>query len=169
MFKQIIKLIAVLNSKTNPSEIALGVVMGMYAGFLMGAPLILVIIFMLLVVLNANMSVFFLSIMIFKLLAFGVDFAGDKLGYAVLTMDAVKAAGASMMSMPLVPFTKFNYTVIMGNFIIALALTPLVWIASVKFVPFYRTKIQSKVEKFGIVKMIKASSAFKIYDSYKGE
>ena len=169
MIKQIVKLISVLNSKTNPNEIALGVVMGMFAGFLMGAPLILVVIFMMLVVLNANMSVFFLSIMVFKLLAFGVDFAGDKIGYALLTMDAVKNAGTAMMSMPLVPFTKFNYTVITGNFIIAVILTPLVWIASVKFVPFYREKIQSKVDKFKIVKMIKMSSAFKIYDSYKGE
>lgn len=169
MLSQIMKLISILNSKTKPEELALGMVMGMYAGFLMGAPLNLIIIFLLLVVINANISMFMFSMIIFKLLAFGVDIIGDKIGYAVLTMDFVKKAGSTMMSMPVIPFTKFNYTAIAGDFIIAVVLTPFVWIGAVKFVPYYRTHIQEKVDKFKIVKMIKMSDAFKIYNSYKGE
>jgi uncharacterized protein (TIGR03546 family) len=169
MLNQFIKLISVLNSNTKPGEIALGAVMGMFAAFLMGAPLNLVIIFLLLVIINANMPVFVLSMFVFKLLAFGIDLAGDKLGFFVLNLDFMKNLGSAFMAMPVIPFTKFNYTVIAGDFIIAVILTPLVWLGVVNFVPYYRKNIQEKVDKFKIVKMIKMSNIYKIYDSYKGE
>ncbi len=169
MLNQLMQLISILNSKTKPGELALGVVMGMYAGFLSGAPLDLVIIFMLLVIFNANITMFIFSMAAFKLLAFGVDIAGDKLGYAVLTIGAVKKAGVVLMSLPVIPFTKFNYTVIMGDFLIAVALTPFVWFGTVKSVPFYRDHIMEKVDKFKVVKMIKASNAFKTYNSFRGQ
>lgn len=169
MIKLILKLVSILNSKTRPEEIALGAVLGMFAGFLMGAPVNLMIIFLLLVIINANMSVFFLSVLVFKLLAFGVDILGDKLGYMVLTLDFMKNAGSMLMSLPLISYTKFNYTVIMGDFLIALVLTPFVWFTAVRFVPFYRNNIQEKVDKFKLVKMIKMSNLFKIYNSYKEE
>jgi uncharacterized protein (TIGR03546 family) len=163
------KLISILNSKTKPEELAMGVVFGMFAGFLMGAPLNLIVIFLILVVINANISMFLFSMLIFKLLAFGVDIAGDKLGYAVLTTGFMKTAGKAMLSMPLVPFTKFNYTVIMGDLIIGIVLIPFLWIGTIKFVDYYRTHIQAKVDKFKVVKMIKMSGFYDTYKSFRGE
>jgi uncharacterized protein (TIGR03546 family) len=168
MIKQIAQFIAVLNSRTSPGELALGAVLGMFGAFLMPSPLDFGVVFFLVLILNCNMSFFFFSLVIFKALAFGIDILGDKVGFAVLNAQFFGKTGAFLMNMPVVPFTKFNYTVIMGDFIIAAVLTPAVWFAMVKFIPFYRDKLQARVDKSGIMKLVKVTDLYKFYQNYKG-
>ncbi len=169
MVKMFVNLLSILNSNTKPGEIALGAVLGMFAAFMMPAPVAFWGIFLIALLLNCNYSFFLLSILIFKGLAFGIDHIGDKIGYAVLTAPFFEQLGSKLMAMPVVPFSKFNYTVIMGDFIIAIVLTPFVWIAMAGFVPFYRKNMQAAVDKFKIVKMVKMTNFYKIYENFKGE
>ena len=169
MIKQLAQFIAVLNSKTKPGELALSAVLAMFAAFTMPSPLDFWVIFFLVLILNCNISFFFFTLVIWKALAFGIDIAGDKVGYAILTAPFFEKMGNALMTVPIVPFTKFNYTVVMGDFAIAIVLTPLVWLGMVKFVPFYRDKLQSRVEKSGLMKFVKVTDLYKFYQNYKGE
>jgi uncharacterized protein (TIGR03546 family) len=160
MIRQITKLLSIVNSNKQPGEIALGVVFGMFAGFLLAAPFNAVIIFLLVLVLNVNTAAFFLFAGIFKLITFLIDPLGDMLGRAVLTIPFFEPVFSKMAQMPLVPFTKFNNTVIMGDFIIGLLLMVPVWFGTMKMIDYYRKHMQDKVKKFGIVKALKAGNLF---------
>ncbi|MBN2754783.1 MAG: TIGR03546 family protein [Candidatus Goldbacteria bacterium] len=160
MIRQITKLLSIVNSNKEPGEIALGVVFGMFAGFLLLAPFNAVIIFLLVLVLNVNTAAFFLFTGIFKLITFLIDPLGDIIGRAVLTVPFLEPVFSKMAEMPLVPFTKFNNTVIMGDFIIGLLLIVPVWMGTLKVIDFYRKHMQDKVKKFGIVKALKAGNFF---------
>ena len=160
MIRQITKLLSIVNSNKQPREIALGVVFGMFAGFLLVAPFNAVIIFLLILVLNVNTAAFFLFTGIFKLITFLIDPLGDMLGKAVLTVPFFEPVFSKMAQMPLVPFTEFNNTVIMGDFIIGLLLMVPVWFGTMKMIDYYRKHMREKVKKFGIVKVLKAGNLF---------
>jgi uncharacterized protein (TIGR03546 family) len=170
MLKQFASALNILNSNKDPKEIALGVTLGMFGGLLMIAPANILIVFLLLLLLRAHTGMFFLSVGIFKLIALGLDPAGDFIGYAVLTAPFLTGVWTLLMKTPLVPFTGFNNTVIMGDFIIALLLLVPVWLFSFKGVSYYRKNLQSKVEKLGIIKALKAVNVGgKIKSKFGGE
>jgi len=160
MITELTKLLSVINSNKEPGEIALGVVFGMFAGFLLLAPFNAVIIFFLVLILNVNTAAFFLFTGIFKLITFLIDPLGDMLGRAVLTVPFLEPVFSKMSEMPFVPFTKFNNTVIMGDFIIGILLMVPVWLGTMKMIDYYRKHMQDKVKKFGIVKLLKAGNFF---------
>lgn len=156
MLKSLVSILNILNSNKDPKEIALGVVLGMFGGLLAIAPVNLIIVFLLLILLRAHSGMFFVSVGLFKLASLGLDPAGDALGYAILTMPFLAGLFTAMMKIPLLPYTQFNNTVVMGDFIIALILIIPVWLLAIKGTAFYRKKLQPSVEKLGIVKALKA-------------
>jgi hypothetical protein len=87
----------------------------------------------------------------------------------VLNAPFFENAGNALMKMPVIPFTKFNFTVITGDMLIAVVLVPFVWMGAVKFIPFYREKLQSRVESLKIARIYKMSNFYKLYQNYKGE
>ncbi|PKL90679.1 MAG: hypothetical protein CVV21_11630 [Candidatus Goldiibacteriota bacterium HGW-Goldbacteria-1] len=160
MISEFTKLLSIINSNKAPEEIAMGVVFGMFAGFLLLAPFNAVIIFFLILILNVNTAAFFLFTGIFKLITFLIDPLGDMLGRAVLTVPFLEPVFSKMAEMPLVPFTKFNNTVIMGDFIIGILLIVPVWMGTMKIIEYYRKNLQKNIKKFGIVKALKAGNFF---------
>ncbi len=160
MIKQITGFIKVLNSEIKEEEIALGVVLGMYAGFLSIASFNFFLVFILLLLFKANFYMFFLSFAVFKLISFGIDPIGDIIGLSILKYKFLFSFFAFLSSVPLLGFTQFNYSIVMGDFIIALILTPFVWILTVKFIQIYRTKLKDKVQKLKIVQALNFSKFF---------
>lgn len=162
MIKQITNFIKILNSDVRGEEIALGIVLGLFAGFLSIVPFNFILIFILLLILKANFSMFFISFAIFKLISFGIDPLGDIIGYSVLKLKFLHPFFTFLSSIPLMNFTQFNYSVVMGDFILAIVLTPFIYILSIKFVKIYRDKLKEKIQKFKIVQALKMTNFFKI-------
>ena len=160
MLGELTKLLSIVNSNKEPGEIALGVIFGMFAGFLLLAPFNAVIIFVFVLLLNVNTAAFFLFMGIFKLLTFIVDPLGNIIGRAVLTAPFMEPLFSAMSNLPLIPFTGFNNTVIMGDFIIGILLAVPAWIACMKLIKYYRDNMMENVKKFGIIKALKAGNFF---------
>lgn len=154
MIKQITGFIKILNSDIKEEEIALGIILGMYAGFLSIVPFNFFLVFIFLLLLKANFSMFFLSFAIFKLISFGVDPLGDIIGLAVLKSKLLFSFFVFLSSIPLLRFTQFNYSIVMGDFLIALFLTPFIWVLSIKLIKIYREKLKDKVQKLKIVQIL---------------
>jgi uncharacterized protein (TIGR03546 family) len=154
MLKTISGLLQILNSNKAREEIALGVILGMFGGFLLTAPFNFVIIFLFLVLINANTASFTFFLAVFKLVALAVDPIGNIIGSAVLKASALTPFFKFMSGIPFVPFTKFNNTVIMGDFIIAVVLIVPVWFLTMKMIDVYRDKFKAKVDKLKIVKIL---------------
>jgi len=162
MIKQITNFIKILNSDVKEEEIALGIVLGLFAGFLSIIPFNFILVFILLLILKANFSMFFVSFAIFKLISFAIDPLGDVIGYFVLKLKFLHSFFSFLSSIPLMNFTQFNYSVVMGDFILAIVLTPFIYILSIKLVKNYREKLKEKVQKFKIVQALNLTNFFKI-------
>ncbi len=160
MIKQITNFIKILNSDIKEEEIALGIILGMYAGFLSIIPFNFFLTFILLLLFRANFSMFFLSLAVFKLISFIIDPVGDFIGLVFLKSKALFPIWVFLSSIPLFAFTQFNYSVVMGDFLIAVFLTPFVWILSIRFVRLYREKLKDKVQKFKIMQILNFSKFF---------
>jgi uncharacterized protein (TIGR03546 family) len=62
-----------------------------------------------------------------------------------------------MSKAPLLPYTGFNNTVIMGDFIIGLVLSPIIWFGTKALLKIYKEKLQEKVQKLKIVQLMNAT------------
>ena len=156
MIASLLSIFNILNSNQKPQEVSLGVVLGMFAGLTMIAPVNLLIILLVLLLFKANGAIFWLSLALFKLLGLTLDAAGDPIGYAVLTAGFMKPLFTFLSNVPLLLYTGFNNTVIMGDFIIGLILIVPVWRGTNSLIEYYRKNLQPKVEKWKLVKALKA-------------
>lgn len=165
MLRQLTNLIKLLNSDIKEEEIAAGMILGFFAGLLSVNLFNFILVFILLLLIKANYSMFFLSFVIFKLLSIIIDPLGDIIGLVVLKANFLFPLFVFLSSIPLLAFTQFNYSVVMGNFIIALLLTPFIWIISIKLIKIYKEKLKDKVQKF---KIVQAFNFLKFIDKNKG-
>jgi len=154
MLKILSSILSILNSNTKPEEVCLGVVLGIFSGFLVIAPFNFVFIFLLIVLLKVNSGMYALATVFFKLLAFVIDPLGDKLGYSILTADFLMPVWKWLAALPVVPFTRFNNTVVMGDFIIGVIIAPFAWIGTSHFIVYYRKNWQEKLQKLKIMQIL---------------
>jgi uncharacterized protein (TIGR03546 family) len=153
MIKMIISFLKALNSGTKPEELSLASVIAMFAAFTL-TPFNFLFYLFLILVLNANTSMFFLMLVFFKAISLAVDPAGDTIGYAVLTAPPLLPVFTRLAALPAAPFTRFNNTLIMGGFIMALIAAVPVWLGTRSFILYYRKNLQAKIEKSKIVKVL---------------
>jgi uncharacterized protein (TIGR03546 family) len=165
MLNQILKFLAALNSGTKPEELALASVIAMFAAFTF-SPFNFLFYLFLILILNANTSMFFLMLLFFKAISLAIDPAGDIIGYAVLTAPPLHALFTNLSSLPVAPFTKFNNTLVMGGFIMALIAAAPVWAGTRAFILYYRKNLQAKIEKSKIIKVLNLGG---VIDFIKGE
>jgi uncharacterized protein (TIGR03546 family) len=162
------KLIKALHSNASPSEIASGVVLGSIMGFTPGFTLVSFLVIFLIIILNVNISAAIVSSIIFSIGGLALDPLSHMIGSKVLYIPGLEGLWTSLYNMPLVPLSRFNNTVVIGGYIITLVLIIPIYIFSKKFVVVYREKLQAKIEKMKVVKLLKASKFFKFYTRLKG-
>jgi uncharacterized protein (TIGR03546 family) len=68
--------------------------------------------------------------------------------------------------MPIVPFTRFNNTVVMGSGVVALALTPIVFVLARILIAKYREKIVARFQQTKFWHGFKATSFYQWYLKY---
>ncbi len=118
---------------------------------------------------NINLSIMFVAAAIFKLLAFLVDPIANQVGYALLAKtSALHGLWTMLYNVPLVPYTKFNNTIVMGSFVIGILLLIPMYFFGRWGVTRYRSTWREKFERMKIMKILKASSFYKFYLTFQG-
>ncbi|MBN1596194.1 TIGR03546 family protein [candidate division FCPU426 bacterium] len=157
--KAVRSLLAVLQSEDSPWQVAGGVALGMVMGFSPLSGIQNVVLFLLIMFLNVNVGGALLSAALFALLAALLDPLSHHLGYALLVQtDGLTPLWTSWYNAPIVPFTRFNNTVVMGSFILALLLFVPVMVGTRMFVVYYRRHWQDRVAKWKLVKWLKLTN-----------
>lgn len=166
--KLIKKFIKLLNSDASPTQIAFGFALGSIIGLTPFMSLHNLVIWILIFLLKVNVSGAFLGVAAFSIVGLATDPFADKVGYMVLAqMDSLQGLWTALYNMPIIPFTRFNNTIVMGSFVIALILFIPVVIFMKYFIVFYRTHLQQKLEKVKVFKLLKASKLYQWYDKLK--
>jgi uncharacterized protein (TIGR03546 family) len=153
----------------NIDEVCLGFVLGMFLGLI---PLSInsVIFVLLLFILKVDKVSGVLATFLFGALGFLIDPLAHLIGYYVLVkVTFLKSIWTAFYNMPLIPFTSFNNTVVMGNTVIGLIIVIPVYIIVKRLIPVYRaSKLKVWTEQIFENKYLNnINKLFSLFDKFK--
>lgn len=162
-------ILSILQSQESPKEVAMGVCLGAMIGLspfdCLHTYLILILIF----IVKVNMGAAFLSIALFKLVGFCLDPLAHLIGYLLLVKaNFLNGLWVYLYNLPILPYTRFNNTVVLGSFVLALILFIPIFHGTIKLLHLYRAHWYEKVEKSRIMKWLKMTKIYDIYSRYQG-
>jgi uncharacterized protein (TIGR03546 family) len=162
LLKLLAKLLQILKSGEDPRQIAGGFMLGMMLGLLTMKTLFAAPIVLVLILINVNLAAAAAGFLIFRLVGFLIDPLLNAMGYWVLTdAPALQGFWTELASLPVVPFTRFNNTLVMGGLLAALLLAiPLFWGVK-RLIAGYRENAQEKVQNWKIIKVLKGTALFR--------
>ncbi len=168
MFTFIAKIFKLLNSETDPRQIALAISLALIPALTPVFSIHNLLILLIIALFRVNMMSFILAFIIFKPLSFILSPLTNMIGYATLTSAALEPLWTTMYNIDAVKLTNFNNTHLMGGLVLSLVLFVPLYFIFKKLIIKYREKFMEGLNKLKIVQIIKASKVYSIYTSLKG-
>jgi len=167
LIKLAARLFSIINSEESPTQICAGVALGAWIG-LIPIGLLPTIMFFLCLLVNVNLAMLSVTAVVFKLIAFAVDPVANQLGYELLAKTgALQPMWTSLYNTPLVPYTRFNNTIVLGSFVIGfLLLIPIFLLARVGL-NNYRRRYRDQIANSRFMKALKASNFYRYYATFR--
>lgn len=166
LLKQIFNFLKLLNSDTGHNQIAAGVACGIILGFAPSLSLQTLLVIVLLFLFRIQFGAATVSAFFFKFAAYLLDPIHHSVGTNILTNEALKPTFTAMYNAPIVPFTRFNNTIVMGSGVVSLLLAPVVFFLARFIILKYREKIVAKFKDTKIWKWWKTTTIYNWYCSY---
>jgi uncharacterized protein (TIGR03546 family) len=163
ILKQLFSFIKLLNSDTGNISLALGMTCGFILGMTPVLSLHSLLIFLILFFFRIQIGAALVMAFFFKFVAFLLDPIFHWVGSQVLEMNSLKDVFTTLYNMPIVPYTRFNNSIVMGSAVVTILLSPFVYIVSSIFIKKYREVV---VARFKETKLWKAIEATKFYQWY---
>jgi uncharacterized protein (TIGR03546 family) len=162
--KHIRKLIMVLNSNASPAQISWGIALGAVVGIMPFNILLSISLILIILLLNVNWSAAMLAMAVFGVISIPLDILSHAIGYALLTkVDPLLPIWTWLYNVPIVPFTRFNNSVMLGSLVLGIALLIPNFLLFKRLIILYRERLQGKLLK---TKLFKAVGLTKLYDWY---
>lgn len=160
MFSQLIKLIRILSSETDPVQISLGFALALIAGFTPLFSLHNVLVIFCLLLFRINLAAFLLGWVFFSGLAYLLDPVFHDVGKMILNHSALSAFWTELYNQPFWRITRFNNTIVMGSLVVSLlAFIPFVLVSNY-LVRNYRDHVVKYVRNSRIFNFLKSSKWF---------
>ncbi|MAZ47773.1 MAG: TIGR03546 family protein [Halobacteriovoraceae bacterium] len=166
ILKQIFGLLKVLNSDTGENQISAGVACGLIMGFSPALSLQTLLVFIIIFLFRVQAGAAFASAFFFAMVAYVFDPVFDNVGQVILEMNNLEPTFKTLYNMPIVPFTKFYNSVVMGAGVVAIALSPIIFVLTKLFVKKYRATVVAKFQETKFWKAVKATGFYKWYAKY---
>ena len=164
ILKFIQSLAKTLPSDGTPTQIAAGVALGAALGL---TPILNVhnlVILLLLAVLNVSFGAGMLAWGLFVPLGFVLDPLFNAIGRTLLLgTPALRPLWVAMDNAPVLPYTNFNNTVVLGSIVAWLLLAVPIFLLARYGVLKYRATLGERVRRSRIYKLITASQAYNVY------
>ncbi len=166
MLRALLKLLHVLNSEAEPSQISLALAFALITGCtpLWSLHNLLVLLFVL--ILRVNLSAFLLGTAVFSGVAYLLDPAFHRLGLAVLTAQSLEGVWTTLYDSTLWRIERFNNAVVMGSLLISLTLFAPTVLALNWAIRQYRARVLAWVKRLRIVQALTATKFAQMYRSY---
>src|SRR3989344_3974213 len=130
LLKQLFQFIKLLNSDTGTNQIAAGIAAGFILGMTPALSLQTILVFFCIFFFRIQIGAAFVSAFFFKFIAFILDPVFHDLGFWFLNLPSLQSTFTSLYNMPIVPFTRFNNTIVMGSGVLSIILSPFVYLAA---------------------------------------
>jgi uncharacterized protein (TIGR03546 family) len=149
-------LITLFQGEDDPRHIAAGFALGASLGLVPKNNLLAVLFFLLFFFFRLEKGMALISALVFTPLGYMLDPVAHRIGYALLTLRPLKPLWTRLYNLPLVPWTKFNNTVVLGNFVLGLLFFFPLYFAGQRAILYYRKRWRNRVDDLGWVKAFKA-------------
>ena len=166
LLKQLFQFIKLLNSDTGTNQIAAGIAVGFILGMTPVFSLQTVLVVFVLLFFRIQIGAAFVSAFFFKFAAYLLDPVFDLVGERVLNLPGLQSIFTTLYNMPIIPFTRFNNTIVMGSGVVTIALSPIVFFLAIKLVKKYRVSVVERFKQTKTWRAIQATSLYKWYFQY---
>ena len=167
-FKLVRDFISILREGQTPAQVAGGFALGAILGLSPMLTLQGVLVWLIILVLDVNLSAAGVAITVFSLFAYMLDSLFHWFGFQILVnITALQGFWTTLYNAPVAPLTRFNNTVVMGSFVVALLLFLPIYFGMKHFVVAYRSTIGARVEKWKIYQVMKRSSIVQWYQKLR--
>lgn len=152
-----------LTSDTDPRQIGWGIAIGFVIGLIPKGNLTAQLLLVLLMALKVNIPMGLIAMFLVSFVNPLADKLTDPLGYALLTAEPLAPLWTALYNMPVMPWTGFNNTVLLGGLLAGAVLFVPVFFAGRAFGVYYNARLRDKVMNSRFVKGMKASILFDWY------
>ena len=135
-------------------QLAAGVAIGMIAGLIPKDSLLCYGVGVLMIISTANLLCGTLSIFAFSWIGFMLDAVFHRVGALVLTYQPLEATWARLYQMPVVPWTRFDNTVVMGSLVVGLILAIPVYMISRRIFEAVTPRVRQAAERSKVYRWI---------------
>jgi len=165
ILKFLSKLVKVLRAGPSPKQIAGGFMLGMFLGMMPGVNLYWLSICLVILFLNVNISAAMLGWMVFSLCSFLLDQLFHDIGFVLLVnIEWLREFWTKLYNLPVFPLSKYNNTVVLGSLVISFLIAiPVFFLAKFGIIQ-YREKLDPKVQNFKLLKIVKGSKVYTVYE-----
>ncbi len=143
-----------LQGDDDPSALAAGFALGACLGLLPSGNLLAAGVLVLLFFFRVDKSLAALAVIVFTPVGYLLDRPAHWIGYGVLTWGALKPLWTWLYDLPIVPWTRFNNTIVMGNLILGLLLYYPLYRLCMRGIFEYRARWKQRIDQWPIVKTI---------------
>lgn len=143
MLKFLVSFFKSLNSNSHPGEIAHAIALGVMLGFLPKTNLLWYVLFILILFIRINKGTFLLFTLVASIIAPMLDPFFDSLGYKILMIDSFVPYYEKFLTVPFVPLTKFNNTIVMGSFVSGIVLYIPIYVFALIIIMLWRKYVHS--------------------------
>jgi uncharacterized protein (TIGR03546 family) len=167
LLKLIQSIIKTLHSEGTPGQVAAGIALGSALGL---TPLVNVhnlIVFTLIVILNVSFGGGMLGWALFVPVGFLLDPAFDAIGRQLLSAPSLRPLWTDWFNTPLLPYTNFNNSVVLGSVVGWLFLAVPIFFAARYGVARYRATIGERVRRSRFYQAVTASKLYNVYRIFR--
>jgi len=162
--KLVTNFIKILREGQTPAQVAGGFALGSILGLSPMFTLQGLLVWLIILVLDVNLSAATFSLGLFALIAYIFDPIFHRLGYFLLVdMNGLQGVWTVLYNAPIAPLTRFNNTVVIGSFVSSLILIVPIYFGMKKFVLAYRATLGTRMKKMKIYQIIDRSSLVQWY------
>jgi len=156
-------LFASLHGGADPRHLAAGFALGAALGLIPKGNLFAVVFLLLFFALRLNKGMALMAATFFTPVGYAVDGLAHRIGFALLKAPALNGVWTFLYDLPIVPLTRFNNTVVLGNLVLGLALFVPLYFLALRFVAWYAATWAARVEKLRLVQALKGMRWYQMY------
>ncbi len=139
-----------LNAKATPRAIAGGVALGALIGLSPTGGVQNILFLLLIFLLPVNKSASVVAALAFGALTWPLGGLFDRLGYALLTAPALQGLWTALFNTPVLPWTRFNNTVVLGGLAVGATLFVPIFLSATWGVQRYRDRVVAVAAKWRV-------------------
>ncbi len=164
ILKLLMTFLKALNEKTSPRAMAGGFALGMIIGLTPKGSLHNAVVVLLIFLLPVNKSASLVSAAVFALFSYWLDPFFNSVGEFPLTLPPLQGFWTTLYNTPILPWTRFNNTLVLGSVVISLVLFMPLFFVTTWGVATYRERVVAVASKWKMFQLLKVSKIYMIYE-----